>query len=357
MRLLRMLVISSGLICMVCGSAFLRRASGDALSQLLEPVAARWRPAPCCRPGARGRRARRGRPCSTARCAGPVCSSIRLPMPSTSSGSSLTALVTVTGSSLFSSRHSRSNARRMRKIAGIRWRSASSSRKRTKFSSASSISLADALLLLLRGEVGREEEDLQVAVLVQRVGELAELLVHAVEVALLLGDLEQRARVDLGDLLHLARCRPCFVAGQRGEVDLGQRLFDQAAVVLVVERLARDLLGGDARSGRRPPCGSRRAPAASPASMSLARGLHQLLAVLLGVGLRLAPGGASAALRERATMSSACSRASFSRARYSSSSWSASSLVRIGGVDRLVDRLAALVERLGDAREGELAQH
>src|SRR3954469_23704175 len=54
----------------------------------------------------------------------------------------------------------------------------------------------------MRGEVGREEEDLQLAVRCERIGDLAQLLVHLVELARLLGDLEQRARVDLGDLLH-----------------------------------------------------------------------------------------------------------------------------------------------------------
>ena len=50
------------------------------------------------------------------------------------------------------------------------------------------------------------------------------------------------------------------------------------------------------------------------------------------------------------------SRASRSRARYSSSSSSASRLRLLGVLDRLLDRAAALVERLRDAREGELVQ-
>ena len=52
--------------------------------------------------------------------------------------------------------------------------------------------LGDAVLLLLRGEVGAEEEHLEVVAVRQRVGELTELVVDAVEVALLLGDVEQR---------------------------------------------------------------------------------------------------------------------------------------------------------------------
>src|SRR3954454_10702963 len=72
--------------------------------------------------------------------------------------------------------------------------------------------LADALLLLLRGEVRREEVHLEVAVLVERLDELPELVVHVVEHVVLVGDVEQRARVDLGDLFHLScgprrRCR------------------------------------------------------------------------------------------------------------------------------------------------------
>ena len=53
-------------------------------------------------------------------------------------------------------------------------------------------------------------------------------------------DLEQRAAVYLGELLHQLLWRP---RGQAGEVELAQRLLDQAPLVGVVERLARDLLG------------------------------------------------------------------------------------------------------------------
>src|SRR4051794_36157465 len=56
--------------------------------------------------------------------------------------------------------------------------------------------------LLLRREVRREEEQRQVAGLLERLGELLELLLDLVEAVLLLRDLEQRARVDLGELLH-----------------------------------------------------------------------------------------------------------------------------------------------------------
>src|SRR4051812_6299255 len=62
--------------------------------------------------------------------------------------------------------------------------------------------LGDALLLLLRREVRREEEHLHVAVRVELVRELPELLVDVVEHILVLSDLEQGARVDLGQFLH-----------------------------------------------------------------------------------------------------------------------------------------------------------
>ena len=73
---------------------------------------------------------------------------------------------------------------------------------------------AQRLLLLRAREVGREEEHRELAVLVQRVGELAELLAQHVELALLEGDLEQRAGIDLGELLHQGRPRgPLACAG------------------------------------------------------------------------------------------------------------------------------------------------
>src|SRR4051812_33635779 len=62
--------------------------------------------------------------------------------------------------------------------------------------------LGDAVLLLLRREVRREEEHLQLAVRVELVRELPELVVQVVEHVLLLSDLEQGARVDLSELLH-----------------------------------------------------------------------------------------------------------------------------------------------------------
>ena len=132
----------------------------------------------------------------------PVRSPMLLPRLSVVAWSSSIALVISTGSSWFSCSHSCSNCWRVRKITGMRWFSISSFRKFRKVSSAPSSIRVERVLLLRRGEVGREEEHGQLAVGVQRVGELAELLAQLVELALLARDLEQRAGVYLGELLH-----------------------------------------------------------------------------------------------------------------------------------------------------------
>ena len=62
--------------------------------------------------------------------------------------------------------------------------------------------LPDALPLLHRGEVGTEEEDLQIAIGRDRVGDLAELIADLVQRVMLLGDVEQRLAVDTCDLFH-----------------------------------------------------------------------------------------------------------------------------------------------------------
>ncbi len=215
----------------------------------------------------------------------------------------------VTGSSLFSSAHSASKSRRMRNSAGIRWRSASSSRKLTRRSSASLTIRPIAVLLLLRREVGREEEDLQVAVARRarrRTGRARRArgrgrrspwrprTAHA-----------SRPRRSLPSSCPAPLPRPASV----GEVDLLQRVLDQPAVVLGVERLARDLLGGDDREvGDLLADLVERAPGLR---LDVAPGGgHQLLALLGGVRLGARPASESAALRARTMMSSACSRAS-----------------------------------------------
>src|SRR3954453_18297949 len=62
--------------------------------------------------------------------------------------------------------------------------------------------LADRVLLLDRAEARREEEGLQVLVFAQRVRPGRELLLDLVQLAMFHGGLEQRARIDLGDLFH-----------------------------------------------------------------------------------------------------------------------------------------------------------
>ena len=115
--------------------------------------------------------------------------------------------------------------------------------------------LVQAVLLLLRREVRREEEHRQLAVVVQRVGELAELLLDRVELVLLRGDLEQRrARIpgrslpwrlpaSGGGLLP-----PLALAStEDAEVEVAQGLLDEALLVGLGQRLARDLLGREHR--------------------------------------------------------------------------------------------------------------
>ena len=122
----------------------------------------------------------------------------------------------------------------------------------------------------------------------------AELLADVVELVLLLGDLEQRARVDLGDLLHRASSRRSSPASCV-EVELAERLLDQAALVVVGQRLAGDLLGrqhrevGDlargspgSRGASRPRCRGGSAPAAPRAA---ARACVERLALVASAGL------------------------------------------------------------------------
>ena len=140
----------------------------------------------------------------------------------------------------------------------------------------------------------------------------------AVEHVVLLGDLEQRARVDLGDLLHAScpfRLRGCRRRARRSRPPRAPPRSG-AAVVLVVERLARDLLGGEHRE----------------VGDLLADLLERAAGLLLDVAARLLPSAPRAACwpppssrpasarppcARATTMSSACSRASRSRARYS----------------------------------------
>ena len=130
----------------------------------------------------------------------------------------------------------------MRKISGIRCFSTSSSRKLTSSGSAPVIAALEPLLLLRRGEVGAEEEDLQLAIAVDGVGELAELLLQRVQLALVAGP-PRRGPRRIRELRRpsLALLRP----RRRREVDLAERLLDEAFLVVVVERFAGHPLGGE----------------------------------------------------------------------------------------------------------------
>lgn len=58
------------------------------------------------------------------------------------------------------------------------------------------------ILLLTSGEVGREEEHPQIAILLQSIGKLSKLLPQQVEQPMLTRNLEQRATIDTSKLLH-----------------------------------------------------------------------------------------------------------------------------------------------------------
>ena len=207
-------------------------------------------------------------------------------------------------------------------------------------------------LLLLRREVRGEEEGLELAALLQRVGEPAELLADPVGRAALLGDLEERSRVDLGDLLHgLAASLP---AGERREVELRQRLVDEAALVLLRQRAARHLLrGGDGEVGDLAADLGDRAPGLG---LDVAAGLlEQLLAAAAGLLRRLALvdlGGLARAdddvVRLRARLAEALAvlleELPGLRAR------------ALGRLDGLLDGPLALLQRRGDLRPRVLAQ-
>ena len=213
--------------------------------------------------------------------------------------------------------------------------------------------LLQPVLLLLGGEVGREEEHLQLAGLVERVGELAELLADLVELVLLLRDLEQRAGVDGGDLLHGASRRsdrPDSAAKSSSDSASSTSRFWSSSVSVLRVTFS---VASTVRSAT----SLRISWIARRVSCSMSR----RVCAIISSRLRLASATTSASLfsavlRARATISSAWPRASCSRSRYSASSLSASLARALGGVDRLLDRLLALVQRLRDAREGELAE-
>ena len=208
----------------------------------------------------------------------------------------------------------------------------------------------ERLLLLGGREVGREEEHRQLAVRVparRRTGRAARAARRACPA-------RRRPRTASGRIP--GRAPPSVAAAPRRtdpeKSSSPERLLDQALLVGVVERLARDLLGGhDRQVGDLP---------ADVVERALGGRLDVALGALGGLGGDLAAPApwprcscVSAVWRARWTISSDCARASFRRSRYSASILSASSRVRCGGVDRVFDRLLARSERLADARERE----
>jgi hypothetical protein len=125
-------------------------------------------------------------------------------------------------------------------------------------------------------------------------------------------------------------------------------------VVLVIERLARDLFRGDQRERRDLPADLVEGPARLRLDVA-ARGLHELLALLLrgllGVVLERvarAPGADHDVLRLLTRLA---------QPRSVLLEQLVGLLAGLGGrVDRVLDRAPPLVERLGDARERELPQ-
>ena len=211
--------------------------------------------------------------------------------------------------------------------------------------------------LLGRGEVRAEEEDLQLAVAVERVGELAELLADLVELVRPPWRPRRARRRIRGRSPPLAcsslRCRSRR-RPERREVHLGERLLDQLLVVLVVSDLRVSFsVASTVRSATSLRiCSSERRVSVSM-SLRAAATSSSRLALPSAVASATA---ASAALRARAAMSSACSRASFRRARYSARSSSASSRVFSDGSMFSRIALARFSSASRDLRERRLAQ-
>src|SRR6185437_3817661 len=178
------------------------------------------------------------------------------------------------------------------------------------------------VLLLLGGEVGREEEDLQVAGLAERVGELAELAADVVDLALVKGDLEQRPGVDRGDLFHqLPRSSPERDAKSSSARASSTRRFWSASVS---DLRATFSVASTVRSAT----SARISWIARRVSASMSRRVCSIISSRLArASARISCSAASPVLRARDTMSSACPRASASRSRYSERIFSASARV------------------------------
>ncbi len=184
------------------------------------------------------------------------------------------------------------------------------------------------------------------------VDELGELTPDRLELALLLGGLEQGVRVDpFGDghdLLDLL---------QGGEVQLPDGVVDQPAVILVVRGPCRSPCSSRSRSGRRPRRGSARARGASRprsasscprAAVAAPPRAPRFIRCALRVRRRASP---------RRGFSSASPRACWIIARCSSSRRAGlgAGLVRL--LDRLPNPIASSVDRILNRPEDVLPQH
>src|SRR5262249_35986645 len=150
------------------------------------------------------------------------------------------------------------------------------------------------------------EEELHLPVLREGVGELAELVVDRVELSLVLGGAEQSVRVDASDLLHYVRSPlPSRVEKSTSERASSisflwsSAVRDLRATFSVVSTVRSATSLRICSSERRVSASmSRLAASTSSSRFSLPSSVASCLVV-------------SAAFRARATMSSACSRASF----------------------------------------------
>src|SRR5829696_7741458 len=182
------------------------------------------------------------------------------------------------------------------------------------------------VLLLLRGEVRGEEEHLQLAVAGERVGELAELLAQDVDLVLLERGLEQGAGVDGGDLLHQRSPRssrpPERAAKSSSATASSTRRRWSSAVSVLRVTFSVAMIVRSATSARISWIARRVSASMSRRACSSSSSRRCLPAATASACC------CSPALRARATISSACWRAAVRRSRYSASSSSASLRVR-----------------------------
>ena len=168
----------------------------------------------------------------------PLCSPIRSPMRCTVSSSSCDRAGDLRPAAAAWPRPTvRRTRARIRKITGIRWRSISASRKFTNAGSASVTARCRPSFFSSRREVRREEEHASWRFSSSASANCAELLADLVQRVVLVRDLEQRARVDLGDLLHdlvLVLRRPSALKSSSPSASSTRRRWSSSVSVLRV---------------------------------------------------------------------------------------------------------------------------